>query len=166
MSKENAAKVPDFDPLIAYGHWFMEQGPSVPLSPIDGVTRVGNFSGLVLHRSGQFQTQMWICDPGSVIPEHSHPNVDSIQLYVSGSLNLFVRDLVEAAPNGTSIQLRERGGNARVLPGQGHSAKIGPMGACFLTFQHWLVDPPSSVEMDWVGEALSDEHRRQLMPME
>jgi hypothetical protein len=155
--------VPAFDPLLAFAAWFMRQpGLSVPQCPFDGVTRVGAFSGLVLYRKAPYQVQMWICDPNTEAPDHSHPNVDSLQQYLSGEMSFRlngkeVMALSDVKDDGSGYSTA-RGATLRVRPTDSHGATIGPKGACFLTFQHFLDGNPRSVEVDWVGEPLSADH--------
>ena len=158
---------PAFDPLVAFANWFAAQpGFGVPQSPFDGVTRVGAFSGLVLYRKAPYQVQLWQCDPNSEIPDHSHPHVDSIQQYLSGEMSLRLNGR-EVMPMNTvkddgSGYSTARGAFIRVRPTDNHGATIGPMGACFLTYQHFLDNNPRSVHMDWEGEPLSDEHAMEI----
>lgn len=159
--------MPRFDPLMAFVEWFQTRsGIAMPLSPADGVSRVGAFSGIVLYRDRHFQVQLWICDPNSFIPEHSHPNVDSIQVYVSGQVYLTKngKPVIQAEDlqineNGLSSQL---GAFLRVDANETHGAQIGPMGGAFLTFQHFHVGEPVSVEQVWEGPPLSLEHGQTL----
>jgi quercetin dioxygenase-like cupin family protein len=155
----NTQQPEDFDPLVAYANWASRNIPVPPLCPLRAITRVGKFSGLTLHRQGRFQSQLWICDPGSEIPNHGHPNVDSIQVYVAGQLDLSVggQKVMER-----DTQTNARGIFIRIGPGVKHGATIGPEGACFLTFQEWLKGEPESVETDWDGPALSNEHAKFL----
>lgn len=156
---------PKFDELEAFAAWFMQtQGP-LPIVPLGGMTRVGEFSGIVLCRQGQYQCQLWLCDPGSEIPNHSHPNVDSIQVYVGGEVYLrlngqpVITAEMIADDKWNALEVHpKRGFSLRVRPSDNHGATIGPSGGAFMTFQKWLVGTPTSVEMDWRGPALSAKH--------
>jgi hypothetical protein len=152
-----------YDPLVEFAKWCVAQpGMMVPRSPAFGVTRVGQFSGLVLYRSGQFQAQLWIADPNSEIPDHRHPNVDQIQVYVSGEVYLRKNGVCVITPeslqqlaDGTS---NANGAGLRVGPADTHGATVGEMGGAFLNFQHWLKGTPQSGDEDWIGEPLDAEH--------
>lgn len=161
---QNAPPVPDFDPLTAFAGWYVNQiGFGVPQSPLLGVTRVGAFSGLTLFRTGQFQVQLWLCDPNSEIPDHSHPNCDTILQYVSGEMSLRLngvevlrREDIKDVGDGTSSA---RGVWLRINPQDNHGGTIGPAGSAFLTIQQWRHGvAPMSVELDWHGDPLSPEH--------
>jgi len=54
----------------------------------DGVHFLSAFVGTTLFRHQEYQVQMWTCAPNSVIPEHSHPGVDNIQIYLWGQVYL------------------------------------------------------------------------------
>lgn len=152
---------PKFDELEAFTSWFMQTQAPIPSMPMDGMTRVGEFSGIVLYRQGQYQVQLWLCDPNSEIPDHSHPNVDSIQVYVGGEvyLRLNGQPIITAEDMRVANNVHiKRGFSLRVRPSDNHSATIGPSGGAFMTFQKWLVGTPTSVEMDWRGPALSAKH--------
>lgn len=156
-----------FDVLEAYAKWYSQEvGHGIPLCPASGVSFIGKFRGIVLDRRDQFQTQLWICDPNSEIPDHSHPNVDSIQVYISGEVflrlngrKIIPEGSVETMPDGLS---NGYGTTLRVRPNDTHGATIGPMGGSFLTFQHWLNGKPESVENDWIGNPLCDDHAKIL----
>ncbi len=134
--------------------------PACPFA--DGLTRVGEFSGIVLYRQAPYQVQLWLCDPNSEIPDHAHPDVDSIQLYIGGQLELRYQWKV-VIPNEAIFEHEDgncsvRGLTLRVHPGETHGATIGPKGAAFVTFQKWLKEPPKSVELNWQGDYLSKDH--------
>ena len=141
----------DYDPLMAYAYWYKAQPYAIPRSPFDGVVRVDGFSGLVLHRSGRHQVQLWICDPNTTIPEHSHPNVDSFAMWVSGDLQF----MVEGGDGKPTNSFRAK-------PGVKHSATIGPKGAAFLTFHEFTDGDPRSVTEDWSGPPLGAQHADML----
>lgn len=158
--------LPAYDPLMAFANWLIQQpGYAIPLSQHKGVTRIGSFSGLVLFRQPPFQAQLWICDPGSHIPKHRHPNVDQIHVFISGNAAFNINDKPAipvpaiAKPDGVSSL---QGMIARVMPGDTEEAFIGEQGWAFVTIQHWLKGEPTSAELDWQGDYISDEHRLQV----
>jgi mannose-6-phosphate isomerase-like protein (cupin superfamily) len=120
----------------------------------------GSIIGTVLYRKNEYQIQLFTVKPNTVIPPHSHPNVDSMDIYLSGDIEFWVdQDQVlkqeEHGPteDGTS---RKMGRSFRVLPGQEHSAKIGAKGGAFLSFQLWLKDKPTNVGDDWLKHSEDD----------
>lgn len=167
IQQDPEINIPVFDELGSFAEWYQRQYFAIPLCPADGVRRVGGFSGLTLYRQGPFQVQLWICEPNSVIPDHCHPNVDSIQMYLSGEvfLRLNGEEIVQPndvheAHNGLSSR---HGFFIRICPGDIHGATIGPKGGSFLTFQRFLDGKPKSVELDWAGEPIDKAHEEMLM---
>ena len=158
-----AAPLGGYDPLLAFAHWYVRQhGFVVPRSQFDGVSRVGAFSGLVLYRQPPYKVQLWICDPSSEIPDHRHPNVDSLLIYISGQFwlrvngeRVFTPEQIKLDPDGA---VNANGTAQRVRPADLHGATIGPKGGAFINIQHWLAGEPQSVEIDWIGEPLCEEH--------
>jgi hypothetical protein len=159
-------EVPKFDQLANFTDWYQRQPFAVPMAPAFGVNKVGAFTGLTLFRQGRFQVQLWLCDPNSEIPDHSHPNVDSIQVYVSGQVYLRLNGEVVIKPEDVREDMNGLNTKAafwmRVGPGDVHGATIGPKGGAFITFQHWLRGDPESVENDWEGEPIDAEHAQRI----
>lgn len=152
-----------YDPLLEFARWYLAQPMGIPLSPAAGMTRVGAFSGLVLYRCGQFQAQLWLCDANAEIPDHRHPNVDQIQVYVSGQVYLRKNGVPVILPEELQEQVDGRsnanGVSIRVGPEDTHGATIGPMGGAFVNLQQWRDGiAPTSVETDWIGEPLDVDH--------
>lgn len=163
---------PQFDTLDAFAAWYCKVMGPIPPSPFEAITRLEGFIGMTLYRHGQFQVQMWICDPYSEIPDHSHPDVDSLQVYVSGEVFLrfngqpvITPDSLDYAAIGSETISPKNGFSLRVRPTDNHGATIGPRGGVFITFQEWLNGvEPQSVEMNWKGPVLNESHRKKLEP--
>lgn len=155
---------PETDPLVDFAAWYMERGASaVPRSVHSGVRFVGHCAGITLFRQGEFQVQLWLCQPNSEVPDHRHPNIDQIQIYVSGEVALRwegnpavdMSKLQDVDEHGCSVL---NGRFIRVRPGESHGATIGPNGGAFMGIQRWLNGKAGDTELDWVGEPLSEEH--------
>lgn len=108
----------------------------------------------IIFRDGRFQIEHLIYPAGAHVPEHVHPNVDSLEIYLSGDMyfTLFGR------PVHTWAETRELSNGAsssfgRVVPvphNAPHAALIGPRGVSFLSVQEWLNGTvPSQVGRDW-----------------
>jgi quercetin dioxygenase-like cupin family protein len=154
------------DDLYTFTRWFISECSSVPAPPFkDGVVRVGQFTGITLFRQPPYQVQLWTCDPNSNIPEHGHPGVDVVQIYLWGQVHLthqgqpVVSDDMMVEKEGKSAAY---GATIRVRPGETHGAKIGPMGGSFLTLQKWIDGEPRSVDTAWEGEPLSEDHSKRI----
>lgn len=166
MNPEAQTEAPNapaqFDPLAAFANWFIQQPLGIHQLPFDGVTKVGAFSGVVLYRKAPFQVQLWLADPNSEIPDHSHPHIDQIQQYLSGELSMrlngnVVMPMEAVKDDGTGLSTAKYA-HLRVRPTDNHGATIGPRGACFMNFQYFLDNNPRSGHLDWEGEPLSHDH--------
>jgi hypothetical protein len=103
------------------------------------------FNTMVLCREGQFQIEYILCSPtpgvGSVVPEHCHPNVHSIDMFVHGQLGP-LSGVVDCT----------YGGKRRVGAGVYHGATVGESGSAILCIQQWLNGiEPTSIALDWRG---------------
>jgi hypothetical protein len=99
-------------------------------------------AGIVLFREGQYQVQLFILQPNSIILPHVHPNVDSYELYMGGDLLFEVDGVVHE-----QISMFE---SIRVYPHSVHSGIAGPRGGSFLSVQKWLNGvSPTTVGYDW-----------------
>ena len=115
----------------------------------------GCINGVVLHRRGDFQAELFVVTPDTELPPHGHPDIDSIEVYVSGDIEFILEGRAITNPEkkmGRSM--------IRVLPGQEHGARIGPAGGCFISVQRWLNGiEPSSVGLNWSGEPHAESHK-------
>lgn len=132
----------------------------VPPCPFDGVRRIGAFTGLTLYKGGPFLVELWICDPNSEIPDHSHPNIDTIQIYLSGQIDIW-KGGTQALKSG-DVGVLSGSSFVRTLPGEVHSGRIGELGAAFMSIEHWILGEPTSAVDDWVGKALDAAHASKL----
>jgi quercetin dioxygenase-like cupin family protein len=116
-------------------------------------TKIG--LGITLFRYKQFQVQLFLLDHNSQFPDHCHPNVDSIEVFICGDTHLTrdgesVTDMkhVFELPDGRS---NCNGAMIRIRPGQRHGGHSITSGA-FMSIQYWLNDKtPQSIQYDWKG---------------
>jgi quercetin dioxygenase-like cupin family protein len=129
------------DELTQFKDWWVKTKEHCP--PDDNpVNIIGSCYGAVLYRKDQFQVQLFIVKPHSIINPHLHPNVDSYEVFVSGDIN-FMRD-------GEWFTQNKLEGDLRIYPSTWHGGKFGQRGGVFLSVQHWLNGiKPTSVEDDW-----------------
>ena len=155
-----------FDDLLIFAQNFMASAMAVPACPFDGIRKVDRFSGLTLHRSGPYQVQLWIGEPNANVPEHRHPNVDTIQIYLSGQIYLRVNGVPVTAPDRVGVlpdgRCNLNGAFTRIRPEDIHSFTLGPAGGSWMTVEKWLDGNPTSTELDWEGEAIGSEHKEML----
>lgn len=154
------------DDLLRFAAWYVGECSGVPRPPfLDGVVRIDSFTGITMFRQPPYQVQLWVCDPGSIIPEHSHPGVDVIQVYVWGQVHLtcngtpVIDESIMDEDDGVS---RAYGATIRIKPGETHGARVGPMGGSFMTIQKWLDGPPRSVDTAWSGPPLGPVHASRI----
>lgn len=124
--------------------------------PPNGLATYGRTSSVIIHRSGQFQTELFIV-PFDIerVEFHSHPNVDTYEMELTGQFDLKVRDTFIYARNDNNKQLRDRI-FANIPNDAIHGGDIRK-GASFLSFQHWLNDVvPTSVAIDYLLDLKND----------
>lgn len=153
------------DELERFCASFLKKMPVLGAVPLQGaVSMIENVTSILLYRRGQFQVQMFAVPEGTVIPEHTHPNVDSIEVYVGGSIRfshsgkyVYREDeLFAQGPMGLSSR---RGLTIRVRPNDLHGGTFGPGGGVFLSVQHWLNGVrPHCVAADYTGVTMGKDH--------
>lgn len=152
------------DPLDRFLAWFAKTSPIGFVPMLGPVTRIEDVTSILWFREKPFQVQMFIVPPNYVIPEHTHPNVDSYEIYLGGQIKFshsgrwIVSDEEIATPlkNGLAPL---RGKTIRVRPSDPHGGKFGPEGGVFMSVQRWLnnVDP-HCVAADYSGVVMGPDH--------
>lgn len=114
-----------------------------------------------LYRDETFQVELCAVPPGFVIPDHTHPNADTIEVTVAGVLRLRVnsRD-VYAGMTDEYVQRLNRTRGIRINRSDVHGTiePVGTRGALFLSIQKWSC-VPASVLTDYLGAPLGEMHR-------
>ena len=78
------------DTLETFCTSFLEKMSVIGAVPFAGaVTRIENVTAILLYRRDQFQVQMFAVPENTIVPEHTHPNVDSIEVYVGGNIMFY-----------------------------------------------------------------------------
>lgn len=145
--------------------WYGENCSLLHFVPLhNAVQTVSGAYGLTTYRQDNFQVQMWVIPPNYIIPEHTHPNVDSYEVYIGGQTMFshsgvwLVSDTDMAEPTEHGLAAA-RGNVVRVKPNDLHGGCFGPSGGSFLSVQEWLNgEKPSCVSNDYEGIALGEEH--------
>jgi hypothetical protein len=154
------------DQLEKFCAWFLKEMPVIGAVPFAGaVSKVEDVTSILLYRRGQFQVQMFALQPGTIIPEHTHPNVDTIQVYVGGNIHfshsgkyVYPQDGV-FAKDGPLKCANKRGMTMRVRPNDLHGAVVGEGGGVFMAVQHWLNGvEPHCVGSDYEGVTMGERH--------
>ena len=125
--------------LEVYLKWVVENVSISPWSLIEkNLSFADGVVGLVVHRDGQFQTQLFTVEPNVSIPNHRHPNVDSYEVAMNG---------MTFSHSGRTIPFKiMRPGMAIYVDHDDlHEAYTLENGGCFLSVQQWLngVSPTS-----------------------
>jgi hypothetical protein len=114
-----------------------------------------------LYRDETFQVELCAVPPGLVIPDHTHPNADTIEVTVAGVLRLRVngRD-VYAGMTDEYVQRLNRTRGIRINRSDVHGTiePVGARGALFLSIQKWSC-VPTSVLTDYLGAPLGEMHQ-------
>ena len=143
--------------LEVYLKWSIQNMTISPLSIAgNNLSFVDGLCAVVLHREGQFQTQLVFVHPDVVIPNHHHPNINSYEVAMQG---------ITFIHSGRTIpsKIMRPGMAIYVDHGDWHEA-YSKNGGCFLSVQQWLNDiTPTSVGYDWVGDTMGDRHDSNIM---
>ena len=151
--------------LEEFVKWYEDAGFPFRPPQHNAIFRTNNASALVLYREGQYQAEMYIGDPNSVTPEHSHPGVKSIIMFLSGEGNTTVNGEFVADPrpffnklnkDGTSVLFRQK---VVVDPNDTHGLTTYSKGFAFLSIEQWPEGvEPTSVTLHWEGDTTGSIH--------
>ena len=158
---------PKEDALSHFADWYLNSGKiskiytpfKNPLLFIEGV------NGIVLYRSKPYQVELFICQPNLVIPEHTHPDVDSYECFLYG---MKFTHSGETVINNEEALLEQDGypinsyQTIRVKPNDPHGGTASKFGGAFISIQHWLNDvEPNHVSSNWSGDSMGKHHSEQ-----
>ena len=158
------------DRLSQFADWYLSKLPDMPVKPpaLASIAVVEGVSGVVLWREDDLQVQMFVCEPNTVIPAHTHPDVDSYEVHLTGGIDFYV-DGKLALPHKAATKIKKDGTMkcygwaTRVRQNMAHSGKVGEQGAAFLSIQHWLNGvKPSSVGDNWHGHTMGNRHNQSI----
>lgn len=147
------------DELEKFYEWYASSRPF--LVPQDKAQDfIEGLTALTLYREGPFQVQLIVVSPNVVIPTHTHPNVDSFEVFLRGMVfhlngEILINEDQRDERNGLSSAAAFR--NIRVRPTDPHGGYAGPNGGAFLSVQHWSCEP-TSVGDSWEGPHLGKRH--------
>jgi len=147
------------DPLRAFGHWYLGKMLKENCLPVDTVFKnikmYNNASAVVLFRRYPFQVELFIA-PGNVsVPEHSHPDVDSYEVYFGGDIAFSKNNrkdarVIRELPNKKSSAW---GWFMRIGCEDKHEATSLETGGSFLSVQYWKNKvEATSIGENWIGE--------------
>jgi len=153
------------DPLDRFVMDFLNARSPIGFVPLlNAVHKIEDVWSVTWLRHGQFQVQLFVIPPNYIIPEHTHPNVDSYECYIGGQARFshggkYVtpeETFTEPGQNGLS---KLRGMLVRVRPNDPHGGIFGDGGAVFFSIQHWLNGiEPHCVAADYSGKVMGPHH--------
>jgi hypothetical protein len=158
---------PNQDKLSHFAHWYLNSGEvdKVYTPMKNGLVFIEGVSGIVLYRVKSFQVELFICQPNCVIPQHTHPDVDSYECFLYGMKfthsGKTIIDHEEAfkEEDGFPTNLYQ---TIRVRPNDPHGGTASDKGGAFISIQHWLNDvEPTHVSSNWDGNYMGKEHLKQ-----
>ncbi len=159
------------DDLSHFALWWSKQPYAVPLVPsVNAFAFEDNMCAITLFREGAFQVQLIIANPDCIIPPHTHPNVDSYEVFLNGMQFTHTTETVctfddALLDNGKGIP-NLRGATVRVKPDEMHGGQASSQGGSFLSIQQWLNNiTPTSVGNDWDGEVMGEKHKNNIYGM-
>lgn len=161
----DGASITDDDELTRFLRAFLATAPVIGHVPLENaVWNIDQVISVLLYRKDQFQVQQFIVPPDYVIPAHVHPNVDSYEVFVGGSIRFTHSGVVVLDTDvdrrvdqyGSSIH---RGAVIRVKPNDRHGGYFGMAGGVFLSVQQWQHGvKPHCVSLDYTGRVVGTDH--------
>jgi len=154
------------DELELFKDSYLAKAPIIGYTPLNNVVRdIFGIYGYTQFSQGDYQVQVFVVPPHKIIPEHTHPNVDSFEVYLGGQI-LFSHSGKWLSTNEQLTEMDEnkcsviRGTTVRVKPNDLHGGCFGPAGGVFMSIQKWLNGvKPSCVSFDYDGIALDEDHK-------
>lgn len=108
-------------------------------------------TSIVLYREWDFQVELITFGPNTTIPRHRHDHVDSLEVMLSGALDLWVDDRQCVYERGPRPQTGMNRDVLKFVPipsdAYHHGGTVG--GGCFLSVQRWKGMAPSHVGIEW-----------------
>jgi quercetin dioxygenase-like cupin family protein len=149
---------------------FLKESPNIGIIPLfNAVRKIEDVYSVVWYRNPPFQVELFIAPGNYTIPEHTHPNVDSYEVYLGGQIRFSHSGNWTSPPEsfdtpneyGTSVR---RGTVIRVKPNDIHGGVSGPSGGVFMSVQKWLNGvEPHSVALDYTGAVMGKDHMAKVV---
>ncbi len=156
-----------FDDLEQFMRWWMNSRP-LQVPGLNALSFYDKATGIVIYRQAPFQVQLFIAQPEKRLIEHTHPNVDSYEVWIhgmefthNGVMQISLADGEKLNPQGIPLAY---GTPIRVRPSDVHGGIGGANGGAFLSIQKWLNGvQPTCVAADWGGEPMDASHSDKIM---
>lgn len=164
MDKKSKILNGPHDDLYDYAQRVMNKSLLEMMTPVYGLQMFGNAACIVIDRESFFQAELCIFPPGVSVPHHDHPDVDSIEIQITGSIIFFVngKNIIKRnGLEGLEESLQKVG--FRIPANADHNAEVGPRGVVFLSIQRWNNGKnPDHVGHNWNGAHYSDDQKIRL----
>ena len=140
--------------------WYMSIPFQYAMSPVlNEFHDFGKFMSIVIYRKDNWQVELFFGLPEAKEAEaHTHPDVDSYEMHLTGKMNFHVNGVIAAdnaitpETSGLSVPLTKRSFH-KVFSDDIHGASPEG-GIAFLSFQKWKNGvKPSSVGINWQDHA-------------
>lgn len=123
----------------------------------------GNVSTAILDRDGAYQVELCVLQGGVVVPLHTHPRMNSIEIGLAGGTRFTLNGRAVLGDLSDEKLIRFiTGRGLRFNSDDVHGGVVLKCGAMFLSIQHWHTGEPTSVALDYQGEPFSDVHSKSL----
>lgn len=155
-----------FDDLSQFAAWYLSSRPLlVPAE--NSLSFYETAVGIVLYRQPPYQVQLFIAYPATPIVPHTHPNVDSFEVFLNGmefshcgNVLISMQDALRVASTGFP---QSYGVQIRVRPTDEHGGIGSSAGGAFLSIQKWLNGvSPTCVAADWHGDPMGPKHEEKI----
>lgn len=121
-------------------------------------TNIGGIKIITLERRANYQRQLCIVPPRTVIPRHFHDNVRTNIIFLAGHVVFHKGE--------RNIELSSPQDSYRAFiidPSEEHGCHTLGQDFIFLTEQYWLGDSKvRSLHLQWTGEPINEEHANEL----
>jgi hypothetical protein len=147
MRNISPEEVPEFSDLVHFTEWYLGAGMPILLPETTEVFLSDDATATCLFRHGRYQFEMYFIHPNPLIPVHSHPGVENIEI-PSASWHNFSRRALEA---------RLQGDNQS--HGKGIVERAGTAGFALFSAQKWREDLEiSTIGARWKGSTAGPKH--------
>ena len=157
------------DDLTVFLEWALNNLTIVSMVPYKNpVWKIQDVTSTLLYRQPPYQIQLFSVPGNTIIPEHTHPNVDSYEVYLGGNINFshlgeYVTPAEKICEDPENKTAMPRGGVIRVHPNDKHGGIFGPEGGVFLSVQKWLNGvEPHCVAADYIGVVMGEDHYKKV----
>lgn len=127
-----------------FAQWYISAGLPILFPTGNEVFCSDDATATCLFRKGRFQVELYMIHPRPLVPEHSHPYMEVIEMRLDsvGLLANLGRVLRPDESHGPNIRL-----------------EADKAGFPLIAFQHWLDREPTTIASMWKGPTVGPKHR-------